>query len=139
MQSTRTHTTKKTVRARSSRAIWTLQILAAGAFLFFGGLKLAGASPEVIQLFDKIGVGQWFRYLTGGLEVIGAVALLVPRSTIFGACLLSCIMVGAVITHLLIVGGTPVPPMVLFAITASIAWLRLRTNSRQAPPIQADS
>lgn len=33
----------------------------------------------MVELFNEIGLGQWFRYLTGGLEVVGAVALLIPR------------------------------------------------------------
>jgi putative oxidoreductase len=42
-----------------------------------GGAKLA-AAPTMIAVFAKVGLGQWFRYLTGTLEVIGAVGLLVP-------------------------------------------------------------
>jgi putative oxidoreductase len=126
MQSTTTQTDTLPARRTPPKWIWVLQILAALTFIYVGGLKLAGTSPQLVQLFDKIGIGQWFRYLTGGLEVIGAIALLVPKSSGFGALLLSCVMVGAVITHLFVVGGTPVPAVVLLAITGSIAWLRLR-------------
>jgi putative oxidoreductase len=126
MQSATTQTGVMPVRRSSSKWVWVLQILAALAFLYVGGAKVAGLNPEVTQLFDKIGIGQWFRYLTGGLEVIGAIALLVPRFTAFGALLLSCVMVGAVITHLFVVGGSPVPAIVLLVFTGSIAWLRLR-------------
>jgi uncharacterized membrane protein YphA (DoxX/SURF4 family) len=125
MQSTTTQTREMSVRRSPPKWLWVLHILAALAFLFVGGLKIAGTSPEVNQLFDKIGIGQWFRYLTGGLEIIGAIALLVPRSSVFGALLLSCIMVGAVITHVFVVGGNPVPAIVLLVLTGSIAWLRL--------------
>jgi uncharacterized membrane protein len=40
----------------------------------------------MVGLFDAIGIGQWFRYLTGGLEVLGAVALLVPGSRARARC-----------------------------------------------------
>src|ERR1700733_15725775 len=73
---------------------WVLQGLAAAAFLAAGGSKLASA-PAMVELFAKLGAGQWFRYLTGALEVIGAVALLVPRATFYGAVLLAAVMVGA--------------------------------------------
>jgi hypothetical protein len=35
-------------------------------------------------MFDKIGLGQWFRYVTGSLEVVGALLLLVPRTSAIG-------------------------------------------------------
>lgn len=103
--------------------LWVLQIAAAAMFLFSGGMKLA-ATPEMVQLFDEIGVGQWLRYLTGGLEVIGAVALLIPRFVAHGAVLLAAVMVGAVVTDLFVLGATPVPALVLLVVTAVIAWGR---------------
>src|SRR5258708_34863922 len=63
----------------------------------------------MVQLFAQIGVGQWFRYLTGGLEGLGAVALLVPALAELGALLLVLVMIGAVGTHLVVIGGSPVP------------------------------
>ena len=47
---------------------WVLQALGAAAFLGAGIPKLMGAAP-MVQLFDTIGIGQWFRYVTGGIEV----------------------------------------------------------------------
>ena len=88
-----------------------------------GGLKLAGV-PVMVALFDAIGIGQWFRYVTGSIEVVSAVALLVPSWAAFGALLLVPTMVGAVITHLLIVGGSAVPATVLLIGSLAIAWAR---------------
>jgi putative oxidoreductase len=102
---------------------WTLQILCAAMFFFAGGSKLVGV-PAMVQTFDTIGVGQWFRYVTGGIEVASAALLLVPSLAFFGALLLVMTMVGAVITHLFIVGGSPMPAIVLLAATSTIAWLR---------------
>src|SRR5882672_12915369 len=67
--------------------LWVLQIAAAGMFLMVGFLKLSG-DPQLVGLFEAIGLGQWFRYLTGSLEVLGAVLLLVPRLSGLGASLL---------------------------------------------------
>ena len=92
-------------------------------FLFAGGSKLAGA-PMMVQMFDAIGVGQWFRYLTGAIEVTSAVLLLVPSLAFFGALALAATMVGAVVTHLFVIGGSPAMPIVLLAATGTIAWLR---------------
>ena len=108
---------------------WTLQILCAAMFVFAGGSKLVGV-PAMVQTFETIGVGQWFRYVTGGIEVISAALLLVPSLAFFGALALVATMIGAVITHLFIVGGSPAPATVLLAATATIAWLRRPASLR---------
>src|SRR5262245_7308885 len=91
-------------RARTGRiALWALQIGLAGMFLLAGSSKLLG-DPAMVGLFDAIGIGQWFRYLTGLIEVGSALALLVPSFALFGALALVATMVGAVIVHLFILG-----------------------------------
>ena len=60
--------------------LWILQIGAAGMFLMVGFLKLSG-DPQLVGLFEAIGLGQWFRYLTGTLEVAGALLLLIHTRT----------------------------------------------------------
>jgi hypothetical protein len=105
---------------------WVLQGLAAFAFLAAGGSKLASAAA-MVEMFAKIGAGQWFRYLTGTLEVIGAVALLARRTAFYGAVLLATVMVGAIVTHLAVLGGSPVPALVLLVIVGTVAWLRRPT------------
>ena len=102
--------------------IWVMSVLAGLAFLGAGGAKLAGA-PAMVAVFEKVGVGQWFRYVTGLLEVLGAIALFVPRIRFYGAAMLATVMIGAVVSHLTVLGGSPVAPLVLFAMTGAIAWL----------------
>src|SRR4051812_18767092 len=101
-----THSIASTVspgRRQVSRALnvtcWVLQVLAAAAFLAAGASKLA-AVPVMVEMFARLGVGQWFRFVTGALEVIGAVGLLVPRAAFYGALLLALVMVGAIVVHL---------------------------------------
>lgn len=103
--------------------LWILQIAAALAFLGAGAGKLSGAQP-MVEVFAKIGMGQWFRYLTGFLEVLGAIGLLVPRTAFYAAAMLAAVMVGAVGFHLAVLGGSPVPSIVLLLLTAAIAYLR---------------
>src|SRR5438128_406206 len=105
--------------------VWTLTIVAAGLFLLAGTLKLAGVQMEV-DLFSAIGIGQWFRYVTGSLEVVGAIGLLVPALARYAALLLAAVMVGAVFTHLFIAGGSPLAAIVLLAVMIAIAHLRRR-------------
>jgi uncharacterized membrane protein YphA (DoxX/SURF4 family) len=103
--------------------LWILQIGAAGMFLMVGFLKLSGAA-QLVGLFEAIGLGQWFRYLTGTLEVVGAILLLIPRTSGLGALLLVGVMAGAVMTHVFIVGGSPLMAIVLLVVTGIVAWGR---------------
>ena len=104
-------------------AIWVLQALAAAAFIAAGGAKLASV-PQMVDIFQHIGVGQWFRYVTGAIEVVAGIALLFRSAAVFGALALVVTMIGAVITHLFVIGGNPAPAFVLLTITAIIAWFR---------------
>ena len=103
--------------------LWILQIAAAGMFLMVGFLKLSG-NPQLVGLFEAIGLGQWFRYLTGTLEVAGAILLLIPRMSGSGAVMLAGVMAGAVMTHLFIVGGSPLMAIILLAVMTVVAWGR---------------
>ena len=105
--------------------VWTLQLLSAALFLFAGLHKLTG-DPMMVQMFGVIGLGQWFRYVTGAIEVVAGVLLLIPAGAAYGAAALAVTMVGAIITHLFIVGGSPMIPIVLLASTTTIAWARRR-------------
>jgi putative oxidoreductase len=107
----------------SNIALWTLQAFVALTFAAAGSGKLLG-SADMIALFDAVGIGQWFRYVTGLLEVLGAVLLVVPGMTAFGAVLLACVMAGAVVAHLTVLHTAATVPLVLFALTALIAWGR---------------
>jgi uncharacterized membrane protein YphA (DoxX/SURF4 family) len=93
------------------------------AFFAAGSSKWAGV-PAMVAMFGKLGLGQWFRYVTGTIEIASAILLLIPRMTFYGAALLTCTMVGALFAHALVVGGNPAPAIVLLAITSTIAWKR---------------
>lgn len=102
-------------------ALWGLKGLLAAIFLAAGGAKLVGA-PMMVENFEHIGFGQWFRYLTGTLEVLGAVTVLLPATAGLAASLLACIMVGAVLTHLFLIGGTFAPALLLLVLSLVVAW-----------------
>jgi hypothetical protein len=91
--------------------------------LMAGTSKLRGV-PMMIGLFEAIGIGQWFRFLTGGLEVLGALLLFVPRLSGLGAVLLTCVMAGAVLTHIVIIGGSFAVPLALMVAAAFVAYAR---------------
>jgi uncharacterized membrane protein YphA (DoxX/SURF4 family) len=111
-------------RPRAATALlWIAQIAAAAMFLFAGSLKLSGA-PLMVQEFGLLGLGQWFRYLTGTIEVVSALLLFVPSLAFFAATALAVTMVGALMAHLAILGGNPMPALVLLIVTSTIAWVR---------------
>jgi uncharacterized membrane protein YphA (DoxX/SURF4 family) len=117
-------------RSRLATAgLWLVQLAVAGMFLFAGSLKLVG-DPQMVATFGTIGLGQWFRYLTGGIEVVSALALLVPSLAPFGALALVPTMIGAIITHLFILGGPPTPAAILLIGALVILWGRRRELAR---------
>jgi putative oxidoreductase len=111
----------------ASRAVgltgWLLRVPVVLIFLHAGGMKLPDlpGSPWV-PIFAQIGVGQWFRLFTGVVEITGAVLLLIPRTSSIAAAALACTMIGAILTHILIIGVTSASllPVVLLAVLAGI-------------------
>jgi uncharacterized membrane protein YphA (DoxX/SURF4 family) len=104
-------------------ALWTLSGLGALAFLGAGGAKLAGV-PVMVEMFGKVGLGQWFRYFTGLLEVAGGIGLLMSRYAFYAAVLLAIVMVGAIIAEVAVLGDSPAPAAVLLVLSGIIAYLR---------------
>jgi putative oxidoreductase len=103
--------------------LWILSGLVALTFLAASGAKLAGAAV-MVEMFNKVGLGQWFRYFTGLLEGAGAIGLLMPRYAFYAAVLLAVVMVGAIVAHVAVLGGSPVPAAVLLVLSGIIASLR---------------
>ena len=118
-----TVTSIKTTQAPRRIGAWIVQGVVAAAFLAAGAAKLAGAAA-MVALFDQIGVGQWFRYATGLVEVIGALALIYPGLASIGGVWLGGTMVFAVLTHLVVLHTSPVPAIVLGVLNALIVYLR---------------
>ena len=111
-------------RGRASLiALWLTQGALGVMFLMAGGSKLAGV-PAMVSMFDTIGLGQWFRYVTGVIEVTSGIALLVPSAAIFGALLLIPTMVGAIVTNVFVAHTSPVMPLLLLLAAAAVAWAR---------------
>ena len=102
---------------------WTLQVILAAAFAAAGSAKLAGV-PYMVELFDQVGIGQWFRLATGIVEIAGAIALVFPGLASIGAAWLGTTMAFAVATHLFILHTSPVPAIVLGLLNALVVYLR---------------
>jgi uncharacterized membrane protein YphA (DoxX/SURF4 family) len=109
-----------THRPARNLGLWTLQILLTALFAFAGVNKLLGLQQEMVENFARLGLGEWFRYFVGVLELTGAVGLVVPRLAAYAAVWLAAVMLGAVITHL-----TVQPPAALAAVPAVLGGLLL--------------
>ena len=104
-------------------ALWALQAVLALMFTM-AGLAKVGGDAAMVEMFANIGIGQWFRYVVGALEVAGAVGVLVPRVSGLAALGLVCLMVGAVLTNLFVLGASPLLPIGLLVMGALVAWAR---------------
>jgi putative oxidoreductase len=102
-------------------SLLVIRILIGLAFFGAGAAKLAGVEMMVAS-FEAIGLGQWFRYLTGAIEVGSAILLFVPGKQAWGAGLLVCTMIGAVLAHLLILGPGSAPAIILGFLSALVAY-----------------
>jgi uncharacterized membrane protein YphA (DoxX/SURF4 family) len=72
-------------------------------FIAMGADKFrSGPSGEWVRLFGQIGLGQWFRYFTGVVEIAGALLYVFPLTTMIGAALLGCTTLGAIAVHVFI-------------------------------------
>ena len=111
-------------------ALWCVQVLLALAFLGASSGKLMGR-PEMVALFEAVGIGQWFRYVTGILELAGAALIVVPKTRGVGAGLLAAIMLCAIAIHLFILHSAPTAPLVLLLLAASISLGTAKRTSRR--------
>jgi putative oxidoreductase len=102
---------------------WLLSALLALIFLSAGAMKLM-SRPAMVQEFAQVGLGQWFRYFTGILEVAGAICIVVPPLSRWGALLLAIVMSGAVVAHLMALHSPPTLPAILLVMVLAVAWLR---------------
>jgi putative oxidoreductase len=104
---------------------WVLRISA--AILFLGvGLSKFESDSQWVGLFAAIGLGDWFRYLTGALQAVGGALFLLPKTVPVAAAVAGSTMLGAVAAHLFVlgtgIGGAVIPAIVL----AFVVWVALR-------------
>jgi uncharacterized membrane protein YphA (DoxX/SURF4 family) len=105
----------------------TLPILFGLLFTYIGWTKFDSHSMWV-EVFARIGLGQWFRYLTGAMQITGGLLLAVPPTRIIGSAMLACTMLGAVVVDLFVLNAGPlaIVPVVLCGMTLAIggqAWI----------------
>jgi uncharacterized membrane protein YphA (DoxX/SURF4 family) len=84
---------------------WVVRAAVAFVFVSSGLEKFSiGPGAEWIKMFARIGWGDWFRYLTGGMEIAGGILLMLPVLSTAGAALLVACMAGAILFHIFVLG-----------------------------------
>jgi putative oxidoreductase len=103
---------------------WILRALLGLLFLAIGVEKLTG-TQGTIPFFAAIGWGQWFRYASGVLDAGGALLILFPRFTAYGAIIITCTVgLGTVlcVVYALFNPLFPLAMTLLAALLAGLTW-----------------
>jgi putative oxidoreductase len=77
-----------------------------------------------VELFAQLGVGQWFRVVTGVIQIVGAFALVYPGLASIGGLWLGFTMFCAVVANLTVLHANPAAAVVLGLLNALIVYLR---------------
>jgi hypothetical protein len=89
------------------------------------------AHPESVYIFTQVGMEPWGRIGTGVAELVASVLLLWPRTIVVGSLLAAAIMIGALASHLFILGfdvrgdGGQLAIYATIVLVASVALLLL--------------
>lgn len=110
----------------ATRALWTAQIVLGVFFILASAAPKLFGEATAVEIFTEIGIGQWFRYLVGALELLGGVGLLLRRSAGAAALGLVGLMIGAAYTQAFVLDGgmLVLTPVVICAVVGVIAWVR---------------
>jgi len=114
-------------------ALWIVQVLLAGLFLFAGGMKLVMPIEEMMKQMP-LPLPAWFLLFTGVVEVLGALGLILPwllsirpGLTPLAAAGLVIVMIGATIyTAAASDIATALMPIVVGMLAAFVAYGRWR-------------
>jgi len=82
---------------------WILRIIAAGILIQTLFFKFTGAA-ESVYIFSTLGMEPFGRIASGIAELIAAVLILMPKTTLAGALLAAGVMLGAIASHVLVLG-----------------------------------
>ena len=115
------------VEQKSASSDWGIRIGIAVFFLIFGAEKFSSdPHSSWVGLFREIGLGAWFQYFTGLVEIAGAVLVLIPPTATAGLLLLACTMAGGAFIHLVVLhhGAVAIFPAAIGAFL--LAWTVMR-------------
>lgn len=105
-----------------------LQSLLVLYYAFSGSAKVAGAKYWV-DIFSHLGIPQWFRVVTGFVQLVGAAALVAGYwygdAIAWGGIWLGVTMLAALLTHVRVKDsiGKTMPPVVFLALIVILTVL----------------
>jgi uncharacterized membrane protein YphA (DoxX/SURF4 family) len=88
---------------KSKLFIWIIKLTAAVILLQTLFFKFSGAN-ESIYIFETLGIEPYGRIGSGVVELIASILILIPRTTLLGALLGMGTMLGAIFSHLFVLG-----------------------------------
>src|SRR5262245_32107729 len=112
---------------------WVLQFVVAVILLQTLFFKFTAAS-ESVYIFSTLGAEPWGRIGSGVVELVAAILLLIPATVTVGAALALAVILGAILSHLTILGievqgdGGLLFVLALTVFVASAAILVLRRS-----------
>lgn len=112
---------------------WMGQLVVAVVLLQTLFFKFTGA-PESVHIFSRLGVEPWGRIGTGVLELVAAVLIMIPATAVLGAALAAALMLGAIFSHLTVLGivvmddGGLLFGLACLALVASLVVLTVRRD-----------
>ena len=106
----------------SSKNLGWILIIMSFVFLIIGGVQKIIGTDTMVNNFTYMKL-QDYRIWIGVLEVLGAILLIVPKTSSIGAVLISTIMGGAVALHLSLMGGNGFQAATILSLTAWIGYL----------------
>lgn len=115
---------------------WIARLVAAIILLQTLFYKFRGAE-ESVYIFSKLHAEPWGRLGTGVLELIASILILIPRTTVWGALLGLGIMIGAIFSHLFVLGTVVMDDgglLFMYAISVFICCLFLVWTYRKSLP-----
>ena len=83
--------------------IWIVKLIAVVILVQTLYFKFTGAE-ESVYIFTTLGVDPYGRIGSGIVELIASILILIPRTTLLGALLAIGTMVGAIFSHIFVLG-----------------------------------
>ena len=83
--------------------IWIIKLVAIIILLQTLYFKFT-AAPESVYIFSTLGIEPFGRIGSGIVELIASVLILIPRTTLLGAVLGFATMLGAIFSHIFVLG-----------------------------------